>query len=180
MRFGVLGPLVALDDQGGEVALGGLKQRAVLAILLLHAGEAVSSDRLIDELWGEHPPVTASKTLQVYVSNLRKAIDDGLLLTRGGGYALDAERAETDLARFEALAAEGREALAAGSRVGRGPSALREALALWRGPPLADFAYESFAQATTGRAWRRPGKPCWRIGSTPTWRSATTRRSQAS
>ena len=90
MRFGILGPFEVADDEGRELALGGRKQRAVLAILLLHAGEVVSSDRLIDELWGERAPATAAKTLQVYVSKLRKALGDGVLVTRSGGYVLDA------------------------------------------------------------------------------------------
>ncbi len=150
MRFGVLGPLVVVDDAGRELALGGLRQRAVLAVLLLHAGEVLSSDRLIDELWGERPPATATKTLQVYVSNLRKALGEGVLLTRTGGYVLDAGDGGLDVARFEALAAEGRRALATGQpevAVGR----LREALGLWRGSPLADFAYEAFAQGERAR-----------------------------
>lgn len=150
MRFGVLGPLVATDDEGHELPLGGPRQRAVLAILLLRVGEAVSSDRLIDQLWGEHPPATAAKTLQVYVSNLRRALGDGVILTRAGGYVVDAGRAEIDLARFDALAAEGHRELEAG-RATVATQRLREGLALWRGPALADFAYESFAQADRAR-----------------------------
>ena len=88
MRFGILGPFEVADDQGRELALGGRKQRAVLAILLLHAGEVVSSERLIDELWGERAPATAAKTIQVYVSKLRKALGEGVVLTRAGGYVL--------------------------------------------------------------------------------------------
>jgi predicted ATPase/DNA-binding SARP family transcriptional activator len=145
MRFGILGPFEVADDDGREVALGGPKQRSVLAILLLHAGDVVSGDRLIDGLWGERPPATATKTLQVYVSNLRKALGEGVLVTRRGGYALEAGDADIDSARFQALVEEGRRALRAGD-----PSAaadrLRESLALWRGPPLAEFAYEPFAQ----------------------------------
>jgi predicted ATPase/DNA-binding SARP family transcriptional activator len=150
MRFGILGPFVVADDQGRELALGGRKQRSVLAILLLHAGEVLSSDRLIDELWGEHAPATAAKTIQVYVSNLRKALGEGVLLTRGGGYVLETERAEIDAARFEALSAEGRLALQAGDPREAGRR-LRDALGLWRGPPLADFAYEPFAQGEAAR-----------------------------
>ena len=115
MRFGILGPFEVTDDQGRELALGGRKQRSVLAILLLHADEVVSSDRLIDELWGERAPATAAKTVQVYVSNLRKALGEGVLLTRAGGYVLRgrAERRST-CGRFQALVAEGRGALRAG------------------------------------------------------------------
>ena len=150
MRFGILGPLLVVDDAGRELALGGLRQRAVLAVLLMHAGEALSSDRLIDELWGERPPATATKTLQVYVSNLRKALDEGVLLTRAGGYVLETGENGLDVARFEVLAGEGRRALAAG-RPDVAVARLREALELWRGPPLADFAYEAFAQGERAR-----------------------------
>jgi DNA-binding SARP family transcriptional activator len=100
MRFGILGPFVVADDQGREVALGGRKQRAVLAILVLHASESVSSERLIDELWGERPPATAVKTVQVYVSNLRKALGNGVLITRSGGYALEVRDGDIDSDRL--------------------------------------------------------------------------------
>jgi DNA-binding SARP family transcriptional activator len=151
MRFGILGPFEVADDEGRELALGGRKQRSVLAILLLHAGEVVSSDRLSDELWGERMPATAAKTVRVYVSNLRKALGDGVLVTRSGGYALHVAAAEeVDSRQFEALAAEGRSALHTGD-FHRAAGVLREALELWRGPALADFGYESFAQAEVAR-----------------------------
>jgi DNA-binding SARP family transcriptional activator len=88
MRFGILGPFTVVDDDGRELALGGPKQRSVLAILLLHAGEVVSTDRVIDELWGERAPASSAKSVQVYVSNLRKALGEGVLITRAGGYVL--------------------------------------------------------------------------------------------
>jgi YVTN family beta-propeller protein len=149
MEFRILGTLEALDG-GRELPLKGARQRAVLAILLLHRGEVVSVDRVVDELWGERPPETATKTVQVYVSRLRKALGDGVLVTRGGGYALDVDAEEVDADRFERLASEGREAL---DRDDPGAAAerLREALDIWRGPPLADLAYESFAQNEIGR-----------------------------
>jgi DNA-binding SARP family transcriptional activator/class 3 adenylate cyclase len=150
MRFGILGPFEVADDQGRVLALGGPKQRAVLAVLLLHANEVVSSDRLMDELWGEHPPATGAKTLRVYVSNLRKALGEGFLLTRAGGYVLQAKLEETDFGRFQALVAQGRGALRAGDP-GSAAVSLREALGLWRGVPLLDFAYERFAQREIGR-----------------------------
>jgi predicted ATPase/DNA-binding SARP family transcriptional activator len=150
MRFGILGPFVVADDEGRELALGGIKQRSVLAILLLHAGEVVPSDRLIDELWGECAPATATKTVQVYVSNLRKALGDGVLVTRSGGYALQVTAAEVDAMQFESLAVEGHSALRAGD-FRRAAEQLREALGVWRGRALADFAYESFAQAEAAR-----------------------------
>ena len=130
--------------------LGGPKQRALLAILLLRRGEVVSSDRLIDQLWGEQPPVTAAKTLQGYVSHLRKALGDDVLLTRGGGYLLVAASGQVDVERFEAMAADARRALADGDAA-RAHEVLDAALGLWRGEPLADLAYEPFAQREIAR-----------------------------
>jgi predicted ATPase/DNA-binding SARP family transcriptional activator len=150
MRFGVLGPLQVADDQGRELSLGGPKQRAVLAILLSHAGEVLPSDRLIDLLWGERPPASAAKTVQVYVSKLRKVLGEGVIITGSGGYVLRAEPGEIDLGRFRALAGEGRLALQAGE-CRRAVRTLREALALWRGAPLADLGYEQFAQGEIAR-----------------------------
>ena len=115
-------------------------------MLLLHANEVVSSDRLIDELWGESPPSSAAKSVQVYVSGLRKELGEGRLLTRPPGYVLQVEPSELDLAVFERLLEEARRAEPAAAR-----QKLQEALALWRGPPLADLAYESFAQADVAR-----------------------------
>jgi predicted ATPase/DNA-binding SARP family transcriptional activator len=150
MRYGILGSFEVADDEGREVALGGLKQRSVLAMLLLRAGEVVSSDRLIEELWGERAPATAAKTIQVYVSKLRKALGDGVLVTRSGGYVLGITTAEIDAGQFESLATEGRGSLHAGD-FRRAAGLLREALGLWRGHALADFAYQSFAQAEVAR-----------------------------
>ncbi len=130
--------------------LGGARQRAVLAILLVHRGEVVPVDRIVDELWGERAPETATKTVQVYVSRLRKALGEGALVTRGGGYALELGADELDVDRFERLAAEGRAAQERGDP-GAAAESLRAALALWRGPPLADFTYESFAQNEIAR-----------------------------
>src|SRR4051812_36591024 len=140
LEFRMLGPLDAVEDDR-PLALGGAKQRGLLAVLLLHANQAVSSDRLIDQLWGESPPATAGKIVQVYVSRLRKQLGEARLLTRPPGYLLRVDPGELDLTRFERLVAEAREedAAAAGAK-------LRAALALWRGPPLAGLAYERFAQ----------------------------------
>ncbi len=137
-------------DGDRPVALGGPKQRALLAVLLLRRGEVVSRDRLIDELWGERPPASAAKTVQVYVSNLRKALGDGLLLTRGQGYLLQATPDQIDADRVAALVTEGRAALGDGDPQ-RASDRLREALALWPSPALADFAYEPFAQGEIAR-----------------------------
>jgi DNA-binding SARP family transcriptional activator len=145
MDFRVLGPLEVGGDEGA-LALGGARQRSVLAILLLNANELVSTDLLIDAVWGASPPLTARKTIQVYVSRLRGAVGDERLVTRPAGYVLYVEPAELDLARFEQLVAEARRAPAEAAS-----SKLREALALWRGPALADLAYEEFAQAEVAR-----------------------------
>jgi YVTN family beta-propeller protein len=148
--FRILGPL-EVSNHGHELAIAGSKQRAVLAILLLHANEVVSSDRLIEQLWGERPPPTAAKSLQVHVSRLRRSLESGgqgsesPIVTRGGGYLIRIEPNELDLERFRALMEEGTRALADGVP-GRATELLGEGLALWRGAPLADFAYESFAQ----------------------------------
>ena len=140
LEFRILGPLEARRD-GEVVALGAPKQRALLAILLLRAGEVVSTDRLIDELWGETPPRGAAHTVQVFVSRLRKAVGADALVTQAPGYLI---RGEVDAARFRALCAAAR-VRREGDESERALMALKEALALWRGSPLADFAYEPFA-----------------------------------
>jgi len=149
MEFGILGPL-EVRDRGVAVALGGVQQRSLLAILLLNANELVPTDRLVDELWGEEPPRAAVKTVQVYVSRLRKLLGVEALVTSGPGYLLRVEPERIDLRRFERLADEGRQALAAGDAE-RAAKRLGEAMSLWRGAPLADFAYEPFAQAEAAR-----------------------------
>ena len=146
LDFRVLGPIEAVDD-GRPVALGGSKQRALLALLLIHPNETVSSDRLVDELWGERPPGTPSKTLQVSVSRLRKALGDDLIVTRDYGYELRVDPDSLDSRRFERLVAEG---TAAGTPR-EAAEKLEEALSLWRGRPLADLAYEPFAQSEVAR-----------------------------
>jgi Bacterial transcriptional activator domain/Bacterial extracellular solute-binding proteins, family 5 Middle len=149
MEFRVLGSLEVVDHDG-PVALGAPQQRALLAVLLLHRGEPVSTDRLIDEIWGEQPPASANKIVQGYVSNLRKLLGDGQLVTQGRSYVLRIGRGQADVDRFEALAAEGRGALENGDAL-TAAAVLREALGVWRGPPLADFAYEPFAQPEIAR-----------------------------
>jgi YVTN family beta-propeller protein len=153
MDFRMLGPLQVLDGER-VLDVGGGKQRSVLALLLLHANEVVSSDRLIDELWppDEQPP-SAAKIVQVHVSRLRKALDgagEGVLLTRGHGYLLRVDPDELDVERFRRLLDAGREALAAGDP-DTAAKTLRDAAALWRGPPLAEFAYDPFAQEEIAR-----------------------------
>jgi DNA-binding SARP family transcriptional activator len=145
VRFRILGPLEALGDGGEPVPLGRGKESALLAILLLHANEPLSSDRLIEELWQDAAPGTASKTVQVYVSRLRKRLPDNLLVTTPAGYLLQVEHGELDSALFEQLGGQGRNELTRGDA--RAAEALfARALALWRGPALAEFRFESFAQ----------------------------------
>jgi DNA-binding SARP family transcriptional activator/ABC-type branched-subunit amino acid transport system substrate-binding protein/streptogramin lyase len=158
MQFGILGPL-EVSDEGRRVEIGGHKQRALLASLLLHANEVVSLDRLIDELWGETPPPTAAKTLQAQVSRLRRALNGdedpaahmlGPLETRGHGYLLKVEPGQVDADRFQGMLEEARRTRAEG-KPEEAAEELRRALALWRGPALADFAYEPFAQTEIAR-----------------------------
>jgi DNA-binding SARP family transcriptional activator/DNA-binding beta-propeller fold protein YncE len=152
LEFRVLGPLEARSE-GEGLPLGGPKQRALLAVLLLHANEVVSRDRLIDGVWGERPPSTIGAVLNVYLSKLRKLLgtagSDAALVTQPHGYMLRIEPEQLDLCRFERLVREGREALGAGNPEGAA-ARLAEALALWRGPPLADLAYMPFAAARIG------------------------------
>src|SRR5262245_29772532 len=145
MVFGILGPL-EVRDVGKTLALGAPRQRAVLALLLLHANQVLPADRLIDQLWGEEAPDTAKVILQGYVSNLRKVLGAAVIVTRAPGYVLELEPELLDLHRFEALLADAR-AAASGGDSSRAATAFREALGLWRGPALVDFAYEPFAQA---------------------------------
>jgi DNA-binding SARP family transcriptional activator/ABC-type branched-subunit amino acid transport system substrate-binding protein len=143
LDFLVLGPL---EVRHGErpLALGGTRQRSVLAILLLRRGETVSSDRLIDELWGEHPPADAQTALQQHVSRLRKALEPhAVLVTRAPGYVLEISPEQLDLERFRGLVEQGRGELDGAPEAAA--RTLRRALALWRGPPLADLANEPFA-----------------------------------
>ena len=153
MEFRLLG---AFDVSAGEIAadLGPPKQRALLAILLLHAGEIVPSDRLIELLWGDSPPRTAGHSVQIYVSNLRKTFEGlgepGVLSTRSPGYRLDAPADSIDIRRFEAQVRDGTRKLREGDP-DAGAADLRAALGLWRGPALSDFTYEEFAQPYISR-----------------------------
>jgi len=149
MEFRILGPLEVWDGDH-EVSLGGPKPRALLALFLLHLNEVVPADRLIDELWGEDSPEGAAAALRVNVSRLRKALPPDVLTTRSPGYVIRVEPDELDLHRFERLVDEGR-GLLARSLAADASGRLRDALSLWRGPALADFAYESFAQAAIAR-----------------------------
>jgi len=149
IEFRVLGSLEVVEGDR-PIALGSPQQRALLAVLLLHRGDPVSSDRLVDALWGERAPASAVKIVQGYVSNLRRVLGEGVLVTRGHAYLLHTEPGQTDLDRFESLVAEGRRALQEGD-ARTAAARLRDALGLWRGPPLADLVYESFAQSEIAR-----------------------------
>jgi DNA-binding SARP family transcriptional activator len=149
--FRILGPLeVSTDD--GPVDVTGARQRALLAILLLHAGETVSTDRLMDELWGDAPPEVGTTALRVRVSQLRRALGTAgeLIVTRPPGYALAIDDDQLDLRRFERLVEQGDQALVRGDPAAAA-GVLRDALALWHGPPLADFSYAPFAQTAIVR-----------------------------
>jgi DNA-binding SARP family transcriptional activator len=149
MEFRILGPLEVWDG-GSEVSVGGRKPRALLAVLLLHPNEVVPADRLIEELWAGESPEHGGDALRVNVSRLRKALPQDVLTTRSPGYVLRVEPEALDLHRFERLVDDGRSLLARGLAA-EASERLHEALSLWRGPPLADFAYEDFAQMAVAR-----------------------------
>jgi DNA-binding SARP family transcriptional activator len=147
--FGILGPLEVVGDDG-SIRLGGPKQRATLAILLLDANRVVSIERLADDLYAGAAPVTAVTQVQRQISDLRKVLPKPVIETRAPGYVIHVPPEQLDLNRFERRAEEATRLLA-GGEAQRAGELLREALALWRGPPLADLAYESFAQTATER-----------------------------
>src|SRR5947208_14935663 len=148
MEFRILGPMEVLDG-ARRIELPAGRGRALLALLVLHAGEAVASERLIDELWGEQPPATAATVVQGLVSRLRKQLEPGrgrreaptILQTVGSGYRLAIDPEDVDADRFKRLLDEARAAAPELRSV-----KLADALGLWRGPALADFTYEPFAQ----------------------------------
>jgi DNA-binding SARP family transcriptional activator len=153
IRFRLLGPVEAWRD-GTRLAIGGPKQRAVLAVLLLNANRVVPISQLIDHIWGDRAPDRAVNTVQVYVSSLRRVLEphppvdaaQRLLATRGPGYRLTADERSLDLLEFLAIAAEGRRRLDQ-SHYAEASERLNHALGLFRGPPLADLVDEPFAQA---------------------------------
>jgi predicted ATPase/DNA-binding SARP family transcriptional activator len=153
VEFLILGPL-EVRSEGQLVVLPGRRQRALMALLLLRANEAVSADSLVEGLWGEKPPKSASHALQVFVSDLRKAFravgESERIVTRSPGYLIRVDADELDVHRFERLATEGRNALARDDPAAAS-AVLAEALTLWRGDPLADFAFEAFAQEAIAR-----------------------------
>jgi DNA-binding SARP family transcriptional activator len=140
LEFRILGPL-EVEAEGASLALGGPMQRALLAALLLEAGRVVPTDRLVDQLWGEDAPKTATTSLQNAISRLRRELGEDVLETRPPGYVLRIDPAQIDANRFEQLLRAARGATPAERR-----KLLEQALELWRGPALAEFAFEQFAQ----------------------------------
>src|SRR5262245_11895244 len=149
MEYGLLGPLTVWRA-GRALDLGAPKARSVLAVLLLHRNQLVPTPVLVDELWGDRPPQTAVKAVQVHVWNLRKTLGRGAIETLPTGYLLSVEASALDAERFEDLLDRGRHLLAEGAADEAG-RVLREGLALWRGPALAEFRYESFARNEISR-----------------------------
>jgi DNA-binding SARP family transcriptional activator len=149
MQVRILGPF-QLDDGGQRIMIGGVRQRAVLAYLVLHGGEVVPSEQVLVDLWGEDAPPGAANALQAAISRLRRVLPPGRLVTTAPGYMLRLFPAELDVTQFEQLISEGRDALAAGT-ADEAARLLDQAMTLWRGPPLADFRYEPFAQAEIAR-----------------------------
>jgi YVTN family beta-propeller protein len=150
----ILGPLEIRDHEGREIRLPAGREQSLFALLLIHRGEVVSTDRIVEALWGARPPETAAKAVQGYVSHLRRVLDPGdaseLVSTRPPGYVLRRDGVVVDATRFERLAGDGRRALDDGSDE-EAARLLDEGLALWRGPALAEFAYDDFAQAEIHR-----------------------------
>ena len=155
VKFAILGP-IELRHGGRKAAVGGPRQIALLALMLLNANRGVSSECLTDTLWGGRSSAGADKRLQMAIARLRRALDlggvrsDAALRTVGGGYLLAVEPGELDADVFETHVDEGTRALEAGEPADAA-ALLREALAMWRGPVLADVAYEEFAQAEIRR-----------------------------
>ena len=157
MEFRLLGPLEVAED-GRTVSLGGSRASALFALLLLHRNEVLAIDRIVEELWPDRPPKTGGQVVRVYVSHLRKALEPNrlrsdqhqVLLTRRNGYVLRVDNGQLDVDLFETLREDGRRLLADGESA-EAAARLEKGLSLWRGPPLQDFAYESFAQPEIAR-----------------------------
>jgi predicted ATPase/DNA-binding SARP family transcriptional activator len=151
LEFRILGPLEVCGEDEGALPLGGPKQRALLALLLLNRNELVPNDRLLEGIWSGSNPESAARSLQVYVSQLRKILGGSdLLQTRSGGYSLVVNDEQLDATRFERRLREGKQLLASGQPE-EAAEHLQQALTLWRGAPLADLAYEEFVQTEIAR-----------------------------
>ena len=158
MRCGVLGPLEVLADDGTPIEVPGAKERLLLAVLAADCPRVVSVDRLVDELWSGNPPRTAVKSLQAHVVRLRSTLEPDrpagspgrYVVRRQTGYALALEDGQLDARHFDELSARGRALLSSGDP-GRALESLTSALALWRGPPYADWSDADFARAERSR-----------------------------
>src|SRR4051812_33735135 len=151
MEVRLLGALEVVDEGGAALPVQGAKLRALLAMLALDCGRVVPTDRLIDGLWQDDPPAGVTNSLQRLVSKLRKAVGSGdTVAMRPPGYILDLDRDDVDIHRFERLGAEARKLVSSGEPRDA-LTRFAEAEALWRGPALADFAYEEFAQPHIAR-----------------------------
>jgi DNA-binding SARP family transcriptional activator len=146
LEFRLLGPFEATVESRA-LALGGPRQRALLALLLLRANEVVSRDRLIEDLWRDQAPETAANALAALIARIRRALPADVVVTRSGGYEARVDTDAIDIHRFERISKEGSEALAHGDPA-LASERLSGALSLWRGQPLADFTYEPFAEPT--------------------------------
>ena len=164
MEFRLLGPLEVLGDDGAPIPLGGKRPRALLALLLLNANDVVSTDRLVDGVWGDQPPASAQSALQVHVHALRKALGADRIVTQAPGYLVRAEPEELDVDRFERLVKSGSAA------------DLEQALGLWRGT-ASPSSQTSRSRAPMQSGSRRRAWPHWRLGSPPTSRRDATPRS---
>src|SRR5271166_6366189 len=176
MRFRLLGPL---EIRAGEDwrGIGAPKWRSVLAALLIHPGQIVSADTLINEVWGDAPPARAANLISIYVLRLRRLMDDEdsrLLVTRAPGYQLLLTPSDTDALVFETMVRDGRRAFAAGDPQGAA-SQLTGALALWHGPPLADVPPTPFVEAEADGLTSFIWVPS-NCGSRPNWPAAATPR----
>jgi DNA-binding SARP family transcriptional activator len=157
VEYRILGPLEVIDD-GQPISLGPAKQRTLLAVLVTRANEAVSTDELVDALWGSEPPASAPNAIQVHISHLRRTLEAGdgppkggrVLVTKSPGYMLRVGEEELDANRFERLVEDGRRAMRGGDMDLAGRHFYR-ALRLWRGSALSDYTYEPFAQAAIAR-----------------------------
>jgi YVTN family beta-propeller protein len=155
IEFRVLGPLQVVKE-GHVLPLGGIKQRGLLALLLFDRNHVVPRDRLVDALWGDRPPPSAANSVQVYVSKLRRVLEDGrrdggsVLVTEPPGYLLRVPAGALDAEEFEGLLSEGKAAVGAGA-FAEGEATLAQALSIWRGPALADLDSELFAKAEISR-----------------------------
>ena len=158
VNFDILGPIGIRDADGREIRIPAGLERSLLVLLLINRGEVVSIDRIVEALWGERAPETAVKAVQGYVSHLRRILEpdreaggrDGILFTRAPGYALRADADAVDATRFERLTSGGSRALEEGA-VAEAAVAFEEALGLWKGPALAEFAFDDFAQGEIHR-----------------------------